>query len=254
MKRICLGAIAAAAAMLSAPVAAQTDISARYEMSEDAPSPPRGLDMEITFEVSTEGHVRMQAQQMPMYFLYRDDTFYIVRRAEDGPVVVVASEYLNVQLEFAREMFGEDFGPDLEDLDMPSIDYVAIGEETVNGRTGTAYTMQDDDGEPLERVMLVLSNDPQLAPLGRAIQGASAGMSRGLGGPFAGLGSTLNEMNAIFSEGAPLRMMVLELTDVSFDDIPDERFELPAEPLTIEQMRAGFLPFDPPPTLPAPAE
>ena len=249
MRRFISSTVIVLAISLAAPAAAQSDISARYEMGDDAPE-FGAVDMQMTFEVSTEGFVRVQMRGMPAYYLYRDETMYVVQRGVDGPTVHVVSELMNVQMEHAREMFGEDFGSGFDGSKKPEISYVAMGEETVNGRSGTAYAMQDDEGQPPLRMQFVISDDPELAPLGLAMREANSGLTRGVGGPFGRLGPTLDEMNSILAEGAPLKMSMMELTDVSLDDIPDERFELPAEPQTEAQIRAQMMPFDPAPNLP----
>jgi hypothetical protein len=234
-------------ALASSATSALADVSARYETIEESAV----FNMEMTIEASEDGHVRMQMGNLPAYYLLRGGELYSVQNGYEGPIVVRIEDQLQIQSEFSGRMFN---GPLPEDVQLPDWQFAAMGEEVVNGRSGTAYgIVPDEGGEPVYALM-VIGHQPELAPLGEAMRLANEGMIRSVPPFFSVFAAANDEMVALIGRGAPLRITGLALTDVSTEDIPPHRFELPAAPLTIEQLRSQLVPFPPPPTLPTGGE
>jgi|GEM_PF-2349531 len=228
------------------PVPVYADIAGRYEtVDEDAV-----MKMEMTIEADEHGNVRTQMARLGAYFLVSDGEFYQVATSEEGPSVIRLADLMAIQKEFAEDFFADR----LEAWEKPTETFAPMDEETVGSRVGTGYGIVNDDNPEPQYALLVISDDPQLAPLGQALANSNEAMADSMNG-WGAMGTVLRMMNdemvAVMRKGAPLRMMSIELTDVSLDPIPAERFELPAQPLTIEEIRARFMPsVEPPPTLP----
>ncbi|WP_158611041.1 hypothetical protein [Aurantiacibacter spongiae] len=229
--------------MAMIPVAAQADVAGRYEMvGENIP-----IRMSMTVEADETGNVRLQMGSQPGYYLVMDDDIYAVGGGMGRDVVARVADISALADEKYAEFFAE---VPVHGDDEMALDLVPMGDETVNGRTGTAYGMAVGEGGEAHHASMVISRDPALAPLGRAMQTANGSMFRNAGT----LGTMFSMLNAdiaeTLAEGALLRMLTMELTDVSFDPIPPARFALPSEPLSLDELRAMTAPEPAPPTLP----
>lgn len=227
------------------PQAANADVAGRYEnMDENSP-----LDFEMTIEADDLGNVRIQTANLNQYYLFRDGVMYVVTVGSDNTTVMKLEDMLAVQMEaMARLGLKESF----EAAPVPKMRFAPMAEEVVGGRRGMGYGVVSEDHETPVYASVVISNDPKLSKLGEAIARANESSVKGMGS----MGSMIQVMNsdmfALLANGAPLRMLGIELTDASLDAIPSERFDLPNEPLTIEEVRKLMtIPtIAPPPTLP----
>jgi hypothetical protein len=243
MQRRWVGLAGLALATAGAP--AWADVTGRYENTEEDPF----IDMEMTIETDDHGNVRMQSAGQPNYYLLKDGVVYAVSRGSTGPSVVRVADLLTVQAETLTRMGVSDRFTDRVG-DAPRMEFVAIGPATVGGWTGTAYGFKSRSSDSTTRPTLVLSHDPRIAPLGRAMVAMQANMAAGMGrlSPiFTQLG---RDYEALMANGTPVRMMEIELTDVSFEAVDPERFALPTLPMSIDELRAQSSPFPAPPTLP----
>jgi len=239
---ICAGLVMASVG--STP--AYADIAGRYETVDDDAI----MEMELTVEADEHGNVRTQTARLGLYYLLTNGEFYQVMAGKDGPLVIRLADLMAVQQELAEKFFAD--RP--EAWEEPTETFAAMDKQTVGDRVGTGYGIVNEDNPEPQYALLVISDDPQLAPLGQALANSNEAMANSMSG-WGAMGTVLRMMNdemvAVMRKGAPLRMMSIELTDVSLDPIPAERFSLPAEPMTIEQIRAQFSPnVDAPPTLP----
>ncbi|MEH6722413.1 MAG: hypothetical protein V7686_02690 [Qipengyuania sp.] len=225
---------------------AHADIAGRYEtVDEDAV-----MKMEMTIEADEHGNVRTQMPRLGAYYLVTDGEFYQVAAGKDGPLVIRLADLMTIQQEFAEEFFAD--RP--EAWERQTETFAPMDEQTVGDRVGTGYGIVNEDNPEPQYALLVISDDAQLAPLGQALANSNEAMADSMSS-WGAMGSVLRMMNdemvAVLRKGAPLRMMSIELTDVSLDPIPPVRFALPAEPMTIEEIRARFSPdVEAPPTLP----
>ncbi|HSG33663.1 MAG TPA: hypothetical protein VLA37_03950 [Sphingomonadaceae bacterium] len=227
---------------------AWADVAGRYETIDENSF----FKMEMTVEADSAGNVRVQMARQASCYLLLDGELYVIGRDTSGIIVTRLEDAVAAVTEAAQQMgFDDSF---LQDEPEPSVPtFVAMGEETVGDRKGTAYGMAGADGSEPLRADFVISNDPRLAPLGKALADLQKSMkpsTSAFGRVSIALGRMTDEMVAVLEQGAPIKMTQLELTDFSLDAIDPERFRLPAEPLTLEQLRAQQEPFPPPPTLP----
>lgn len=201
--------------------------------------------MTMTVEIADNGDVRSQMsgpiiEQMPkgvaIYSITRGGEDFMINETPEGVSVFRMSDAMTVMAEGsakAREQIGAP--NDEADADAPDMALVARGEQTVNGRTGTAYYLRSEKkGEPV----LVISRDPALAQLGRT-------MARQFGQSITGMQSMgvsakpSDSMLKAMNEGAPLLFAgMAKLQTVRHDPVPAARFVLPAEPKTLDEVRA----------------
>ncbi len=227
-------ACAAFALLIAAPV--QADTTAVYK------SPKLGAEM--TIEIASNGDVRGSVGGRGDYILTLDGKGYLVFFTDKGVVVDRVDDAATAMTDYIREKM-----PQL--AKMPGIDgpggpdgpkYVAGGVLTVNGRAGTTWYLQwgaaqRADSEP----EIVISNDPALAELGRAMARQFEMSTRTLGQMLGHKDGRMSGMNDVLRTGAPLRVAGMDLVSVTAAPIAADRFKLPAEPETLEQVRARLV-------------
>lgn len=200
--------------------------------------------MTMTVEIADNGDVRSQMsgpilEKMPkgvaIYSITRGGEDFMINETPEGVSVFRMSDAMMVMAEHwakADQRSGAT-GENTEALDM---ELVARGEQTVNGRSGTAYYLRSE-GKTAEPV-LVISRDPALAQLGRVMArqfGRSTGGMQVMGFPVKSSDSMLKALN----EGAPLMFgRMAKLQSVRHDPVPESRFVLPAQPRTLDEVRA----------------
>lgn len=243
--------VAALFTFLTAAYPANADVAARYVIGREGAN----FRSEMTVEVDEHENVRVQMNNAPTYFLMIGEAAYVVSRGHDGPFVVDMNHYVTLAGELASRIGGA------MPSDFPKSDQrlVGMGSREVGGRSGVAYGLATgaNSNRRAQSEIVVISDDPTLSPIGRAFarslrQSASNLVNAsGIGAQaLGGLGTNLAES---LGSGAPLRLFMMTLTETSTADIPEERFALPAEPLSLDAFRAMSAPFDPPPTLTADA-
>ena len=224
---------------------ALADVAGRYETTDKNAV----FEMEMTVETDDAGDARLQMGGMSGYYLLHDGVLYSVQNGSDGYTVLRVADLLVVQQEVSKRLGWKQ--PKLpDDLVSHSLEFAPMGEETVRGREGNAYGVISKANDHPVYASFVIGTDPKLAPLGRAMAFADESEIKGMGSIGTMLGSMSAGMTKLLQSGAPLRILDNELTDVSFDPIPKSRFELPAEPMTIDELRKSLDPVEPPPTLP----
>jgi hypothetical protein len=210
--------------------------------------------MEMTLEIDSEGNLRTQVGEQANYLLELGGVSYLASRGPNGVYVVKMEDLAIILGEFSRRM-GIDRGFEsaihATGEEWPNL--VPLGQRVINGRSGTAYGVQPEgDNRPFD--MLVISDDPTLTPLGAVFARSfetSKGMMSKMIPALGGMGGVFSSQMEALRKGAPLTILGLNLTDVSFDEIDDGRFALPSEPLTLDQIREQYRGFLAPPTLPA---
>jgi len=222
-----LRSILVVAVMLAASPAS-ADVTGRYT------GPGGGI---VTVEVDEDGSVRFQPEGADNYQLFRGGEGYVVELYDGGPVVMRWADltaHYNAEL---AEVVGGDVAATEAEAPAETM-LVPAGSTTVEGREGKSYVPRD--AIPASAPAIVISSDPALRPLGQAWQAVIARM------PTFGMMLTGNpdavtrELSALFGTGAPLQLAEIRLIGASQDDVPAERFALPAEPLNREQL-AEFL-------------
>jgi hypothetical protein len=196
------------------------DMTAVYE------NPAKSFHMKI--ELAANGDLRGEVAAKPgVYFLKVQGRCYFVVPSPTGLVVDRCEDTMAAVMAVANERtpglakLTEQAGKFKFD-DKP---FLTKGDEvTVQGRRGTAYYFALSPGEKSQPV-LVISSDPDLAPLGAAMVTQSemtASMS-----PTPMKNPLADEMTTILKTGAPVAIAGAELTTVSRDQIDRARFALP---------------------------
>ena len=214
--------------VLSTPAAA--DLTANYV------GPNSAITMKI--EVAANGDVRGAPSNPNSYFITHDGHGYMVQASFNGPVVMRIEDVTTVLAEQMRRLAPD--GPPGIVGHAPAIPLSRGGTVTIRGRQGTAYYMGDNGRHaPAEQPFVVISTDPALAPLGVAMEHQFAMSADGMGQIVPGEHPFANVL-AVLRSGAPLVFTGMELDSISTDPIPVARFALPAEPLSLDGVRANM--------------
>jgi hypothetical protein len=224
---------------------ASADVAGRYETKDKNAL----FTMEMTIETNDAGDVRAQMAGQSNYFLLKSGVLYTVGRGEAGPIVERVADMLAVQAETMRRLGMSDQLAEAAGK-LPQLEFAKIGPEAVGTWQGDAFGVKSDSDEIGPYAAFVISDDPRIAPLGKAIAAMNSDMMGTAGKMMPGFGQLGQAFMKFLSNGTPVRMMNFELTDVSDDRISPERFDVPAPPQTLEQLKARAEPFPPPPSLP----
>lgn len=193
---------------------------------------------EMTIEIASNGDVRSTAGTRGDYVILRGDEVYMVFFTDKGPVVDRMRDVGFAMAEWMRAKMPE-FGK-MPDRDVPGFKFIDGGTATVNGRPGKIWYQTGGGDRLTADFSIVISADPALADIGKAMlrqTDASQQMMQQAMGHAAGfMGGTLD----VLRTGTPIRLMGIELTTVTHTPIPADRFALPAEPETREQVSARF--------------
>lgn len=233
----------------------------------------KSFPLTMTVEIADNGNVRYQMSAGRTYGLVLGGVDYFVEVGAKGPVVDRADDLLTAQKEAMAA-----FMPPLQHHDTsagPRL--VMMGKVTINGRKGQAYgyskgttgtpliTINPEPGKLTTREatesdiksatvtpVVVISDDPKLAELGKVMANQFGKSLSMLSGMIGGTPGMATEMQAILKTGAPLSFAGMELQSVNHAPIDPKRFELPAQPETLDQIRERMKPLPPPPTAPLP--
>ena len=118
----------------------------------------------------------------------------------------------------------------------PPVTFVRRGTVSINRWSGAAYYLQTENGQVSPRPVTVISRDPSLAQLGKAMQ-RQMETSEMIMNQVTNGHAPQSNMDEVLSSGAPISFGGAELQSVSFDPIPKEEFKLPSEPVAIDQVR-----------------
>lgn len=262
-----LASIIVCAGLFFAASRATADTTAVYSAKS------KSFPLTMTVEIADNGNVRYQMSTGRTYGLVLGGVDYIVELGAKGPVVDRADDLMTAQKEAMAA-----FMPSLQHHDTSAgPQLVAMGKTTIHGRTGQAYgyrkgttatsaiSINPDPGKittkeatksEIESVtatpVVVVSDDPQLAALGKVMANQLSKSIAMLSGMIGGTPEIADEMQAILKTGAPISFAGMELQSVNHAPIDPKRFELPAPPETLDQIRERMKPLLPPPTAPLP--
>ena len=219
--------ISAAIGLLAFATPALADMTANYV------GPNGAMTMKI--EIAANGDIRGQTGAPNAYFITRDGHGYMIQATFDGPAVMRVEDMATVMAEQMKKIMPD--MPPPKSNDAPGFTLVKGGEVTIRGRKGIAYYMDiAKDGKPIGNPIVVISTDPDLAPLGVAMA-YQFNMSVAMMGQVLGDTNPLKGMQDILKTGAPILFTGLQLDTVNRDPIPAEHFVLPAGPLDIDGVR-----------------
>lgn len=210
---------------------ARADTTAVYELP--------AANFKMTVEIAANGDFRADVAGKPgVYALTRGGQGYFVIRTSNG-VLVDRVEDEGAAVKFVAEkrlspafwaMVRAVSGPELTSAGP----LLAKGDDiVVQGRKGTPYYFSGPRRPDVPPVV-VISSDPELAPIGVAMARQFA-MSASLQLVAATSASNL-ELENIMRGGAPIEFARAELTTVSHEPIPPARFELPAAPESLKDI------------------
>jgi len=197
-----------------------------------------GTNFEMKVEIASNGNVHgdMPGQAGNSIFTLGGEG-YFVEPGPSGPIVMRVEDMATVLGEQIAKL-GPQFRPSLDHT--PTRQFVHKGTATVNGRTGAAFFAQSRDGRLSPRPWVVISDDPALTPLARAMAGqfdmSMRMMAKSIGD------AAVKPMQEILKTGAPIVFTGAELQTVTFDPIPVSHFELPAKPASLENVRKQMMP------------
>jgi hypothetical protein len=195
----------------------------------------------LVVEVNDKGDSRASMGNQ-MAVLTRDGVTYLLMSDLSGLFAVRQDDWVAVQMQAMRAAIPQGM-PSLGKLGEYEI--VEGGSETVAGRTGTLWTVRpkarpaQSDVSTSSGFEFVVSPDPDLAAVGRALAtqlGASSNMMGAL------MGSTPDffaKIEAVLAKGTVIRMgRVLRLDSIGHDAIPPSQFAFPGPLLTREDYAA----------------
>jgi hypothetical protein len=230
-------------ALLFGGTAAAADITARYILPEIG-------DLVMTVEADDHGNSRISVDGQPGV-ITTGGIAYFVTTDEAGPVVVRRDDALAAMNALAREMTGAPELPGSAPADPVMPGPTDGGGETVAGRAGRRWILLSGDPPRGADVMdVVLSDDPELAPIGRALAALFTEDTLGVGGSVGPGGLTGNVTPpalALIRRGTILRFSgMARLESVTRAPIPPSAFALPAPPMTFadfaKRLREGRSP------------
>lgn len=205
--------------LIAAPASA--DITARYAQWNGEPP--------MVVQVSDSGESRITVTEA--VYVTTGGVDYMILDDAQGQFVVRQQDFLGMMADLLRA------SPAATPPSAPPPAIAESGTETVAGRAGTLFRLSDPR-QPSDTFDLVISTDPELAPLGRAIGSLVGVFGITLSRTSPGLGAAFSEL---VGRGALLRFGPLwRLESVEVAPVPRSAFALPSAPLSPEALRARF--------------
>ena len=223
---------ALAAILIAAAAPAQAGMRATYAQ-------PGGQTLVI--DVADNGDARIGEPGKPEYGLLLADGFYMVSN-EGGTWQAARITDVAAAIDQAvQPIFGDILAPGSTRRPPAWFRIDAKGERTVAGRAGTVYAVSGmNEGRAKEAETFVLSTDPALKPVGRAMEqfmnAAMVPAAAMIGPSVAGI---IAETRAIFALGTPLDAGGrFTLSSVETIEVPADATKLPVKPQTTAELAA----------------
>jgi hypothetical protein len=211
-----------------APAPALADLTATYA----AP----GAHRATTVEIASNGDFRTDSASARQGFIVRGDDAYWIQIKPTGPIVMRVSDIEKIVAAYVKAAPAKRDDP----LDPLAPVLIGKGRATINGRVGDAYYTKGQSAELSPQPFVVISRDPALMPLGKALARLLA-MSDTMSGQNAGR-EKVTALVEILSGGGPILSPDGELQSVSFAPVAATRFELPVPPLSLDETRRALAP------------
>jgi len=225
--------------LLSALLAA-SPAAAGTRVTYTGTSEPKELVVEIA---DGGGAARVSVPGRDDYGLLIGDQFYLVK-PRDGKLEVARIADVAAALDRVMPpIFKNLFGAMGEAIKATPLDAVRRGSKTVGGIAGDIWLVRGlDDSKPDAATEVVVSHDPALAPVGRALAAFFEG-SMVMMRPLLGRGAAVMvaQNRQLFALGTPIASADrFTLAKVETADEPAARFVLPARPATVDQLVADM--------------
>jgi len=206
------------ALVLASP--AEADITARFRQADDSQL--------MVVEVNQSGESRMIVSHA--VYVTTGGVTYILLTDPQGSFVVRQSDFMAL-LGSLRGAVGR---PDAPAGDR-GVTITEAGSETLAGRAGTVFRLSRPQ-QPADSLELVISTDPELAPLGRALAGHIAPFFTTMSNQVPGLAAAATEL---MQGGALIRLGDLwRLESIDTAPVPPSAFVLPSAPISAEALAA----------------
>ncbi|HTU12376.1 MAG TPA: hypothetical protein VMG08_15900 [Allosphingosinicella sp.] len=246
-----------AGTFLATPALADVTVRYRAVLPAAAPAEVRADPPALVIAASDSGHSRLEVmapgaapgmppippggQKPSVAFITRDNVDYL---ALNGPgpglqLVTRLDDALALLTQMAVPLLQGSAREGIQQVMQQRVEIHPVGPETVEGIQGNLYRLVLVNGEvrspPLE---MVVATDPRLAPAGRALVRTVDAMRGTVVAVTGGEPQVYAAIRAMFTLGAPLRIgQVMRVETVSMADVPDERFALPGNVLSREQLQ-----------------
>jgi hypothetical protein len=198
---------------------------------------------QLLIDVAGNGDARIGEAGKSEYGLLLRDGFYIVSN-EGGPWRTARISDIAAAIDqVVRPIFGDIFSAGSTRRPPTPFRIEPNGAQAVGGRQGKVYRIFGmDDGKPDQSETFVISEDPALKPIGRAMEQfmhAAMVPAAVFVGPAAA--DIVAETRAIFALGTPLDAGGrFKLEAVETVDVPASAMKLPAKPDTVAQLVAAM--------------
>jgi len=205
------------ALVLSAP--AHADITARFRQADGQP---------MVVEVNESGESRTTVSHA--VYVTTGGVTYIILTDAQGTFVVRQQDFMALMAQLLRAAGQADPRADGEGVTMAE-----AGNETLAGRVGTVFRLSRPQ-HPADSLDLVISADPELAALGRALAGHIAPFFTTMGGAMPGVAAAASELMA---RGTLIRLGDLwRLDSVETAMVAPSSFALPSAPISAQALAA----------------
>ena len=188
----------------------------------------------MTVKIASNGDLRADVTgAIPALVTGR--TYYFVGGKDyfvDGAVIMKLEDMEKVLAEQAGQLGFSSFRA-------PRLTLVPRGVVSINKWSGNAYYMQAPSGQLSPRPVTVISHDPSLNQLGRAMARQFA-TSEMMMSQITNGHAPIPNMDQILSSGAPISFAGADLQTVSFNAIPKEQFTLPGQPASLDEVRKSM--------------
>ncbi len=198
---------------------------------------------QLVIDVGDDGDARVGEPGQEEYGLLRRDGFYIVsKESGDWQVARIADVAAAID-QVVPPIFKDIFTAGSKRRPPGAFRVEAAGERTVAGRKGRIYRVYGmNEAKPAEAETFVMSDDPALKPVGRAMEqfmnGAMVPAAVFIGPAAADI---IAETRAIFALGTPLDAGGrFQLTGVETIAVPASATALPAKPQTVAELVAAM--------------
>jgi hypothetical protein len=183
----------------------------------------------MTVKIASSGDIRAELPDRTYYFIAGQD--YYAERTSTGVIVMKVDDMAKVIAEDIAK-FSARLGT--KSINVPALTLVRRGTVRIGKWAGDAYYVQGATWSP--RPVVVISHDPSLIELGRAMKRQYAKSGAMMAMMTQGHEPIL-KMGQVLDSGAPISYAGAELQSVSFAPIPKAEFVLPAQAVSIDDVR-----------------
>jgi hypothetical protein len=203
-----------------------SDVSATYRVP--------GIETQLGARVDVARDGKSRVDLGPLSFISRDGHVYFVLQSPEKTLVADVADVQAV----TREAYAQGGGNVCAGFAQLKTDVTMVqrGTASVGVRSGDAWFKQAAGGGRADKPEVIISHDPALAPIGRALaEQYRFSMSLLPDCPYF---KTLNApMQTALDTGAPLAFSGMELTELREGAVDAQRFELPAPPVPLDALR-----------------